>query len=117
MLEAQLNVECDKLYKEAVKGSMTRELRDKRQQLPLETVCMFKAERKQTSDPKKDHKRQSGTVQANAYYTSRGKRKDGMNMEVVDMIAWDDTEAALKGMSTMSNVWHTKQGSGFCGVI
>ena len=35
---------------------MTRELRDKRQQLPLEKVCVFIAGRKQTLDPKNDLK-------------------------------------------------------------
>ena len=41
LLEAQLNVECDEMAKEVVRGSMTGELRDKRQQLPLEKACMF----------------------------------------------------------------------------
>ena len=75
LLEARLNVECNKIAKEAVKGSTTRELRDKRQQLPLEKTCVFIAGRKQTLDPKKDLKRQIGTVQAKAYYTSRGKEE------------------------------------------
>ena len=54
---------------------MTRELRDKRQQLPLEKVCVFIAGRNQTSDPKKDLKQQVGTVQAKAYYISRKKER------------------------------------------
>ena len=33
----------------------------------LEKVCVFIAERKQTSDPKKDLKQQIRTVQAKAY--------------------------------------------------
>ena len=68
-------MECNGMVKEAARGSMTRELRDKRQQLPLEKVCVFIAGRKQTSDPKTDLKRQIGTVHAKAYYTSRGKKK------------------------------------------
>ena len=40
------------MAKEVVNGSMTRKLREKRQQLPLETVCVFIAGRKYTSDPK-----------------------------------------------------------------
>ena len=74
-LEAQLNVECNKMAKGAVKGSMTGKLRDKRQQLPLDTVYVFIAERKQTSDPKKDLKQQIGTIQVEAYYTGREKEK------------------------------------------
>ena len=50
------------MAKEAARGSMTRVLRDKRQQSPLEKVCVFIAGRKQTSDPKKDLKRHIGTV-------------------------------------------------------
>ena len=73
-LEARLNVECDKMAKEAVRGPMTREPRDKRQQLPLVKVCVFIAGRKQTSDPMKDLKRQIGTVHAKAYYSSREKK-------------------------------------------
>ena len=56
LLEAQLNVECDEMAKEVVRGSITRELRDKRQQLLLEKACMFITGRKQTLDPKKDLK-------------------------------------------------------------
>ena len=89
-LEAQLNVKCDTMAKEAVKGSMTRKLRDKRQQLPLETVCVIISGRKQTLDPKKGLKRQIGTVQTKAYYISRGKGKGGMDVKVFDMIAWND---------------------------
>ena len=44
-LEARLNVECNEMAKEAVRWSITRELRDKRQQLPLEKVCVFIAGR------------------------------------------------------------------------
>ena len=115
-LEARLNVECDEMAKDAVKGSMTRELRQKPQELPLEKACVFIAGRKQTSDPKKDLKRQIGTVQAKAYYTSREKRKGGMNAETFDTIAWDDSEAALEGTSKIFKMWYTKQGSRFCGV-
>ena len=46
------------MAKEAVRGLMTRDFRDKRQQLPLEKVCVFIAGRKQTLDPKKDLKQQ-----------------------------------------------------------
>ena len=74
-LEARLNVECNEMAKEVVRGLMTRELRDKRHQLPLEKVYVFIAGRKQTSDPKKDPKRQIGTVHAKAYYTSRGNKE------------------------------------------
>ena len=56
LLEARLNVKCDEMTKEAVRGSMTRELRDKRQQLPLENVCVSIAGRKQTPDPKNELK-------------------------------------------------------------
>ena len=52
-LEARLNVECDEMAKNAVRGSMTRELRHKTQELPLEKACVFIAGRKQTSDLKK----------------------------------------------------------------
>ena len=63
------------MAKEVVRGSMTGELRDKRQQLPLEKACVFIAGRKQTSDPKNDLKRQIGMVHAKAYYTSREKKE------------------------------------------
>ena len=56
LLETQLNVECNEMVKEAVRGSMHRELRDKRQQLPLEKAYVFIAGKKQTLDPKKDLK-------------------------------------------------------------
>ena len=46
LLETRLNVECNEMAKEAVRGSITRELRDKRQQLSLETECVFIAGRK-----------------------------------------------------------------------
>ena len=46
LLEARLNMECDEMAKKVVRGSMTRELRDKRQQLSLEKACVFIAGRK-----------------------------------------------------------------------
>ena len=45
-LEAQLNVECDKMAKGAVKRSMTGQLRDNKQKLPQETVYVFIVGRK-----------------------------------------------------------------------
>ena len=57
-LEARLNVECDEMANDAVSGLMTRELRHKIQELPLEKACVFIAGRKQTSGPKKDPKKQ-----------------------------------------------------------
>ena len=45
-LEAQLNVECDRMTKGAVKGSMTKNLREIKQQLTLENACVFVAGRK-----------------------------------------------------------------------
>ena len=78
-LEAQLNVEYDEMTKEAVKGSMTREMRDKSKQLPLETACVFIPARKHTLDPKKALNRHIRTVQAKAYYTSRETRKGRMD--------------------------------------
>ena len=54
------------MAKEAGRGSMTRELRDTRQQLPLEKACVFIAGRKHTSDPKNDLKQQIGVVYAKA---------------------------------------------------
>ena len=116
LLEARLNVECDEMAKDAVRESMTRQLRHKTQELPLEKACVFIASRKQTSDSKKDLKKQIGAVQAKAYYTSRESRKGGMNAGTFDTIAWDDTEAALEGTSKMFKMWYAKQGSGFCGV-
>ena len=101
---------------EAVRGSMTREHRDKRQQLPLEKACMFIAGRKQTLDPKNNLKQQIGTVHAKAYHTSREMRKDGMDAETFDTIAWNCVEAALKGTSRIFKMRYLKQGSGFCGV-
>ena len=62
----QLNVECNKMTKEAFRGSMTMELRDKIQQLPLEKTCVFIIGRKHTLDPNNDLKRQMGTVHAKA---------------------------------------------------
>ena len=70
-LETCLNVECNEMAKDAVRESMTRQLRHKTQLLPLEKACIFIAGRKQTSDPKKDLKKQIGAVQAKAYYISR----------------------------------------------
>ena len=116
LLEARLNVEWDEMAKEAVRGSMTRDLRDKRQQLPLERACVFIAGRNPTSDPKINLKRQIGTVHAKAYYTRRETRKGGMDTETFDVITWNNVEAALKGTSKMFKMWYTKQGSGFCGV-
>ena len=115
-MEARLNVECNEMAKDAVRESMTRQLRHKTQELPLEKACVFIAGRKQTSDPKKDLKKQIEAVQAKAYYTSRESRKGGMNAGTFDTIAWDDTEAALEGTSKMFKMWYAKQGSGFCGV-
>ena len=86
LVEAQLNVECVEMTKEVDKGLLTVELKDKRKQLPLETTCVFIAGMKQTLDPKKDLKRQIGTVQAKAYSTSR-KGGGGMDIEAFDMIA------------------------------
>ena len=54
---------------------MTRELRDERQQLPLEKAGLFIAGRKQTLDPKKDLRQEIGTIQAKAYHISRKKGK------------------------------------------
>ena len=69
---------------------------------------MFIAGRKQTSDPKKDLKRQIGMIQANAYYTSRETRKGGMVAETFDTIAWNNVEAALKGTCKMFKIWCAK---------
>ena len=55
-------------------------------------------------------------MQAKAYYTSRESSKGGMNAGTFDTIAWDNTEAALEGMSKMFKICYAKQGSGFCGV-
>ena len=74
-LEARLNVEYDEMAKDAVRGSMARQLRHRTQELPLEKACIFIAGRKQTSDPKKDLKKQIGAVQEKAYYTSRERKK------------------------------------------
>ena len=76
----------------------------------MEKACVFIAGRKQTSDPKKDLKKQIGAVQAKAYYASRESKKGGMNARTFDTIAWDDTEAALEGTSTMFKMWYAKQG-------
>ena len=72
------------------------------------------AGRKQTSDPGKDLRRQIGTVFAKQYYTTRERRKGGMDEETFDLIAWDDVERGLRGTSKMFKVWHAKQGSGYC---
>ena len=45
-LEARLNVECDEMAKDVVRQSMTRPLRHKTQELPLEKACVFIAGRK-----------------------------------------------------------------------
>ena len=115
-LEAQLNVECDRIAKGAVKGSNSNNSRNGKQQLPLENACVFIVGRKETSDPRKDLKQQIGTVQGKTYYTSREKRKGGMDAAVFDMVAWDDVKSTLKGPSKMFKMWYSKQGSGFCGV-
>ena len=52
-------------------------------------------------------------VHAKTYYTSREKRKGGMDAETFDMIAWNDVEAALKGTTTMFKMSYVKHGSGF----
>ena len=52
-LEARLNVECDEMAKDTAREPMTRKLRHKTQELPLEKAHVFIAGRKQTSDPKK----------------------------------------------------------------
>ena len=80
-------------------------------------MCVFIVGRKQTSDPRKVPKKQIGTVQASAYYTSRKNKKEGrMDAAVFDMVACDDIEFTLKGTSKMCKMWHATQGSGFCGV-
>ena len=65
------------------------ELRDKRQQLSLEKASAFKIWRTQTLDPKKNLKRQIGTVHAKAYCTNREMKKDGMDAESFDKIVWN----------------------------
>ena len=100
-LEACLSVVCDEMTTDAVRGSMTRELRHKTQELPLEKACVFIAGKKQTSDLKKDPKKQMGAVQVNAYHTIREKRNGNMDVETFETITWDNTEAALKGTSKM----------------
>ena len=44
--ELQLNIECNSMAKGTVKGSMTKNLREKKQQLPLQNVCVFVGVRK-----------------------------------------------------------------------
>ena len=102
------------MAKGTVKGSITKNLREGKQQLPLENVCVSVEGKKQTSDPGKDLKQQIGTVQAKAYYTSMKKRKYGMDAAVFDMVAWDDVKSTLKGTSKMFKMWHEKQRSGYC---
>ena len=48
---------CGEMAKDAVRESMTRKLRHKTQELPLEKACVFIVGRKQTSAPKKDLKK------------------------------------------------------------
>ena len=84
-----------------MKGSVTKNLREGKQQLPLYNVCVFFAVRKQIVDPRKDLKQQIGTVQAQAFCISREKRKRGMDAETFDMVSWDDIESVLKGTSRM----------------
>ena len=82
----------------------------------MEKACVFIAGRKQTSDPKKNLKKQIGVIQVKAYHTSREKRKGEMDAEVFHMISADYVEFALKRTSKMFKMWHGKQGTGVCGV-
>ena len=107
MLEARLNMECNEMAKDAVRESMTGELRHKTQELPLVNACVFLAGRKQ---------QQIGTVQVKAYYISRETGKGGMDTNIFDTIAWNEVEAALEGTSKMFKMLYAKQGSGFCKV-
>ena len=39
-----------------------------------------------------------------------------MGADTFDIIAWDDTEAALEGTSKMFKMWYATEGSVFCGI-
>ena len=39
-----------------------------------------------------------------------------MDVDIFDMIAWNDAETALKGTSKMFKMWYVTQGLGFCGM-
>ena len=39
-----------------------------------------------------------------------------MDKATFSSIAWEDIDAAMKGSSKIYQLWHVKQGSGYCGV-
>jgi len=115
-LEARLNIECDDMAKGAVQNTAQDPDRDWRQKLPLEYASVYIGGKKQTSDPRKDLKKQIGEQAAKEFYTTREKSKGGMDKETFSSIAWEDIDAAMKGSSKMCRLWYAKQGCGYCGV-
>ena len=69
---------------------------------------MYIGGKKQTSDPRKDLKKQIGVQAAKDFYTTREKSKGGMDKETFSSIAWEDIDAAMKSTSKMYKLWYAK---------
>ena len=114
--EARLNIECDDMAKGAVQNTAQDPDRNWWQKLPLEYACVYIGGKKQTSDPRKDLKKQIGKQTATEFYTTREKSKGSMDEETFSSIAWEDIDTAMKATSKMYKLWYAKQGCGYYGV-
>ena len=125
-IEQQLNCFCDSLAKSAVTSGLgTPRPHRSQQRLPRESVAVFVAGRKQTSDVAKEVRFALGLVDAERFYTAppgavndagrRGKGGLGWSKASFDAVAWEALDATLDTKGQMYCQWLSKQSSGCCG--
>ena len=79
--------------------------------LPLEDVCVFIDDIKQTTDVAKDLRFHIRRQSARKLYAELNL----MDNDTFDSVAWDDIRSTLDRTPKMYQLWYGKQGSGYCG--
>jgi hypothetical protein len=108
-LEAQLNVRCDHLAKEAVARNAFLHGDQQSQILPREAAAVFVGGIKQTSEVGDNLRFHAGSVEARRFYT----HELGWTDEAFQAVDWPSLDATLKSKPKMFHVWLCKQASDF----
>lgn len=108
-LEAQLNVRCDQLAKEAVSRNAFLHRDQQSQLLPREAAAVFVGGIKQTSEVGDNLRFHAGSVEERRFYT----HKLGWTDEAFQAVDWPSLDATLKSIPKMFHVWLCKQASDF----
>ena len=78
--------------------------------LPLEDVCVFIDDIKQTTDVAKDLRFYIGRQSTRKLYAELNL----MDNDTFDSVAWDDIRSTLDRTPKLYQLWYGKQGSGYC---